>query len=587
MSRIIDAYDTERRCYVILKAIAPEHAASGALQREAAVLEALSPRLRPHVAAYYGLDKHGDDTFLVMERIAGFSLADPPPEFPGDRRELVEFMAKVAFAVAEIHACNVIHRDLKPSNVMLRWDGECWQPVIIDFGLATLPDGGGPRTETGAFKGTFEYAAPEQLLAKSEASPAWDVYALGVMLFQRLTGRTLTRGDEPALRAMYRWGEIPRVSDFAKLDPELDAIVARSMARDRKRFDARQLHDALTRWLALQPTGVRVETKAQRRIRSLRAFRWPAAAGIALVALVLGALGMHRWRVGESRDEQRLADLQGHAEHQAKNRYDDMIVAAGKLRALSDSDVLRAGLRAWNDALAKKPAPPDDLKKRSERDALQAFLSKLPDHLGAIPIRTWNLHDAVGTLAARLPEKAKYKDMLGMNRGKRDHFVGARAHFQADGRPTVHVSLAYHSPGDLEDKVAYSIAIVVDGRFAGVLAASTAPRQLLREQYDNEYVLQVGPFQEDDTQPPPAVPMEDPYLVVVHPQLTPAQGVKTDGGRLRALAPREDGHELELPPQKPFRVRDYRDPVDLKDRFAVVAPIGRTGFVVVVETANP
>ena len=92
-------------------------------------------------------------------------------------------MAKIAFALAELHDRGIIHRDLKPANVMLRPNGE---PVLMDFGLARSQDS---RTSSKGSVGTPAYMSPEQVNAEKTLTPATDVYSLGVMLFEMTTGK--------------------------------------------------------------------------------------------------------------------------------------------------------------------------------------------------------------------------------------------------------------------------------------------------------------------------------------------------------------------------------------------------------------
>src|SRR5262249_55652384 len=135
--------------------------------------------------------------YLSLEFVEGGALdrqVDGTPYPPAEAARLVEILAR---AVQEAHARGVIHRDLKPANVLLTADGT---PKIADFGLAKrLDEDGQGRTRTGDVLGTPSYMAPEQARGHSRAiGPATDVYALGAILYELLTGRPPFRAETAA-----------------------------------------------------------------------------------------------------------------------------------------------------------------------------------------------------------------------------------------------------------------------------------------------------------------------------------------------------------------------------------------------------
>src|SRR5581483_2264305 len=142
---------------------------------------------------------------------------------------------KVALALAHAHARGVVHRDLKPANVILAADGE---PVVTDFGLAKrvseADPGDAKLTRDGAVMGTPSYMAPEQVRADAaRVGPATDVYALGVMLFEMLTGRTPYAGPLGVVMGQILHAPVPSVLQFRPdVDPRLDAVCRRAMAKD-------------------------------------------------------------------------------------------------------------------------------------------------------------------------------------------------------------------------------------------------------------------------------------------------------------------------------------------------------------------
>jgi serine/threonine protein kinase len=140
--------------------------------------------------------------FLTMEFIEGESLADLLRKlrtFP--EREAAQIVSKLAKALAAAHEGRVIHRDLKPANIMMRVMGQRHEPVIVDFGLARRDDANEARlTRAGQVIGTLGYMAPEQICDDlKELGPACDIYALGVILHELLTGRLPFSGSGLAL----------------------------------------------------------------------------------------------------------------------------------------------------------------------------------------------------------------------------------------------------------------------------------------------------------------------------------------------------------------------------------------------------
>src|SRR5262249_26978957 len=129
---------------------------------------------------------HAGAPYLVMEFVEGGSLEKQllgQPQQPRQAARLVETLAR---AVHEAHKRHIVHRDLKPANVLLTEDG---MPKVTDFGLAKRLDLGQGQTRTGSIMGTPSYMAPEQAMGKKDVGFPADVYALGAILYECLTGR--------------------------------------------------------------------------------------------------------------------------------------------------------------------------------------------------------------------------------------------------------------------------------------------------------------------------------------------------------------------------------------------------------------
>ena len=165
-------------------------------QREARTIAALR---HPHIVQVYDFGPLGDTYYLAMEYVEGSDLAAEmrrrrEAEQPFSQDEILHLLGQVAEALDYAHAQGVIHRDVKPGNVLLTSDG---QPILTDFGLATLR-----RTRATLITtigqnvlGTPEYTAPEQALDAQAANPQSDIYSLGCILYELVTGHLPFEGD--------------------------------------------------------------------------------------------------------------------------------------------------------------------------------------------------------------------------------------------------------------------------------------------------------------------------------------------------------------------------------------------------------
>jgi eukaryotic-like serine/threonine-protein kinase len=284
---------------VALKLIlAGEHASSDALARFRAEAEAVGRLQHPNVVQVYEVGEHNNLPFISLEYCPGGSLDRKLAGKPLPPDQAVELIRTLAEAVQAAHKAGVVHRDLKPANVLLDATGT---PKITDFGLAKqLGDSG--RTATGAILGTPSYMAPEQADGKGAiVGTAADVYALGAILYECLTGRPPFKAGH--LLATVRQVVTEEPAPPRQLNPQiprkLQTICLKCLEKEpRRRYSSAQaLADDLHAYqrgedIAARPPGIIGRTDRWVRSRPALAATLIAITALYLNHLVLLALGV-------------------------------------------------------------------------------------------------------------------------------------------------------------------------------------------------------------------------------------------------------------------------------------------------------
>jgi hypothetical protein len=296
-----------------------QHEAAEQLERFQVERQILARLDHPGIARLYdgGITEDGRP-YMVMEYVQGRAITDYCEATGATLQQRLRLFFQVCEAVAYAHRNLVIHRDLKPSNILVTRDG---QVKLLDFGIAKLIDSQLARvTQGSAAPLTPICAAPEQLNGQP-VTTATDVYALGVLLFELLTGtHPWMTGDTPMLAAMRAVLHRPASSASGMIESrptapvparlvrgDLDAIVAKALrAEPEHRYTTVEaFKDDVARVLAGEPVEARTGVRLYVLGHVLRRYRWAAAAAAAIFISLAGGLGIAGWqaqRAGIERD---------------------------------------------------------------------------------------------------------------------------------------------------------------------------------------------------------------------------------------------------------------------------------------------
>jgi tetratricopeptide (TPR) repeat protein len=286
-----------------------DDAGSHELARFRSEAEVVARLQHPNIVQIYDIGELDGRPYFAMELVEGGSLAQKLQGATLPTREAGQLVATLARAVQVAHQRDIIHRDLKPANVLLTADGT---PKIADFGLAKRLDLPSGQTVSGAVMGTPQYMAPEQASGKShKIGPAADVYALGAVLYDVLTGHPPFQGDTPydTLSQVISREPLPPSRVQPKVSRDLETICLKCLEKEpRRRYaSALALATDLECFLAGEPIRARRASVWERGVKWAR--RRPAVAaltGLLTAVVAAGALGlvlMVFWHVRTLNDE--------------------------------------------------------------------------------------------------------------------------------------------------------------------------------------------------------------------------------------------------------------------------------------------
>ncbi|NCC32172.1 MAG: serine/threonine protein kinase, partial [Chloroflexia bacterium] len=263
MARVYLALDTQLQRQVALKVLAAQLSLDTEFvrrfEREATTAASLR---HPAIVTIYDVGEEGGLHYIAMEYINGQSLATVLQERTRlDAGYAVSLLEPVAQALDYAHAQGAVHRDIKPHNILVDREGRV---LLADFGIAQTSEANGERlTRTGIFMGTPEYLSPEQAEARRVDGRS-DLYALGVVAYEVLTGRVPFAGSPPQLIVAHaQLPAPPPTSVAAHLPGEFDAIMARALAKppEARYPSGRELVEAMRSVLVYY--GIPLATRAQ------------------------------------------------------------------------------------------------------------------------------------------------------------------------------------------------------------------------------------------------------------------------------------------------------------------------------------
>ena len=302
MGEVYLAEDTQLGRKLALKLLPAQLTADAdRLRRFKQEARAASALNHPNIITIFEIGQDGSTHYIATEFIDGHTLREQMSDAPERRMkpsEAVNAAAQIATALAAAHEAGIIHRDIKPENVMVRRDGLV---KVLDFGLAKLtepapdvihsqaPTIARNSTEAGVVMGTPRYMSPEQVRGE-KVDARTDIFSLGVILYEMLTGQPAFRGDSgiEVMSAILK-EEPPELSETKlEISPQLEKIVRRCLEKklERRFQSAGDLGFALEAFSS--PSGARQETAALPAVRKSRVLRrewlaWASAGALALV----------------------------------------------------------------------------------------------------------------------------------------------------------------------------------------------------------------------------------------------------------------------------------------------------------------
>lgn len=566
-------------------------------------VEAASGSKRANIVPIYHFGEEDGRHYFTMELMTGGSVADHIDRYRGDSRGCAEFVAIIARAVHYAHQRGIIHRDLKPANILLDSEGK---PYVADFGVAKRVDHhGGVTTYPGAVVGAPSYMAPEQADPRGKVlTTAADVYSLGVILYELLTGQCPFEGEDASEiigKVLHAPAPDPRKIE-PRVDLDLATLCLRCLEKDpaNRYLSAEELTREIQRYLNDEPIAKVSKVK--------RVWRWCKrrplmAALIVEIALLLVVAT--------------LAVFSG-AAAQEKDRREE-VLRANEYAARWVAGTVLFKLNSYHDVVAKaaREFPPEyfEVLRRGEvqqGNGLETYCKQVHAQHTALAgpsgLQDWFVVSKDGTVVASwAPFSKNY--VLGNNFAWRDYFKGAWKLAEARSR-SAYISRAilaeptqrqrYVIAAPIYDENDEPIGVIISTTNTGAALGTLE----LKDPGDKRHIAMiVAP--RDNNRDTRNDPLPEDYAILIHDSLASGTTatLKSNPTINRAIAlaeksnPNRGLEQLLLPaPNAVVSDENFCDPVmdgpcedasgkTLPGRWlAGFAPIGNTGFVAIVET---
>ncbi len=416
MGIVYRATQQQPRRDVALKLVRPGFAHQHALRRfeqEAAILARLEHPAIARLYAFGVADATGRaQPYFAMEYVDGSDLRTHLRTRQPSRDALLDLFVRIAEAVHFAHTRGVLHRDLKPGNILVSANG---RPKILDFGIGKLldepVDDSANITLTGQVLGTPAYMSPEQAGgALEQVDTRSDVYSLGVVLFEMLSGQLPHPvADKPFAQALRMIAEQPPATlrSTGDFERDLELIAGKALEHEpaRRYQSAAALADDITRFRRHEPIAARRPTLGYQLARLARRHR-PAfvAAGVALAALLIGAVGL-TWGLVDATRARGLAEQRLQRAEKAERLSAERLVESEAARTESERQAaITSAVNAFfNEDLLRQLDPAVGRHDITLREAIDAARDRLADRFADEPLVRasilYTLGDAYVTLA--------------------------------------------------------------------------------------------------------------------------------------------------------------------------------------------
>jgi tetratricopeptide (TPR) repeat protein len=462
MGVVYKAYQLSLKRTVALKMLlAGSHATPALLARFRAEAEAVARLQHPHIVQIYEVGEAEGRPYFALEYIDGGSLAQRLRGMPQPPRQAAVWVRTLAQAIHFAHERGIIHRDLKPANVLRSADETL---KVTDFGLAKQLSGPADKTRTGEVFGTPSYMSPEQAGGVTKKiGPAIDVYALGAILYELLTGRPPFLNESPfeTVRQVLTEEPVRPRRLEPKVPADLETVCLQCLHKEpRKRYaTAAALADDLDRFLTGQPILARPAGAMERLLKWSR--RRPALAALVVVsaaALLLSVAGIIRLQMEvREKDRQRRQaetnlEMAGAAVEHLLTTGEQRLALLPNAREVQ-RDLLAEARRFYEKFLRQKG---DDPYLRQLRGSSFRRLGLVSHSLGQMERGDSEFNEAIALfekLTAEAPREPKYRQELARARNSLGNLLeAAKRHHEAEEAyrhsRQVYEALLQEFPGD-------------------------------------------------------------------------------------------------------------------------------------------